>query len=219
EASRRASATGLRLRLENKYYSPDTPAGEVLAQFPTAGAVVRREWPIRVTESLGTQQVSIPGLIGQGERTASIRLRQLGLELGTVGHIPAQDAADPAGVVIAQSPLANATGVDSPRVSILVSDPTANDNDAAAYVMPSLTGLSLSAAYARAAAVGLHVASIEEVPVPKEAVISRVPIIRVHGPSPTVLSPETVVVAQTPLAGHRVAKGDDIHLTLAHGPA
>src|SRR5436190_11571680 len=46
EASRKASSMGLRLQLENKYYSPETPPGEVLAQFPAPGTVVRRQWPV-----------------------------------------------------------------------------------------------------------------------------------------------------------------------------
>src|ERR1700754_4424174 len=71
EASRKASSLGLRLQLENRFYSPDTPAGQVLAQYPVAGATVRRQWPVLVTESLGSQQVSIPDLRGEGERAAS----------------------------------------------------------------------------------------------------------------------------------------------------
>ncbi len=34
EASRRAGSMGLRLQLENRFYSPNIPAGQVLAQFP-----------------------------------------------------------------------------------------------------------------------------------------------------------------------------------------
>jgi eukaryotic-like serine/threonine-protein kinase len=223
EASRRASSMGLRLRLENKFYSPDTPAGKVLAQFPTPGSVVRREWPIRVTESLGTQQVSIPDLTGQGERSASIHLHQLGLELGTVGHIA---ALGPPGVVVAQTPPANATGVDSPKVSVLLSDP--QDEDESPYVMPSLVGLSLAGAYARASTAGLRVVSVEDV-TPAAAVASPAPAPTGAAspdaqPTPA-LSSQTAaslpaasslgtVVSQTPLAGHRVSKGDLVRLSL-----
>ena len=220
EASQRASSMGLRLRLENKFYSPNTPAGKVLAQFPAPNTVVRREWPIRVTESLGTQQVSIPDLTGQGERSASIHLRQLGLELGTVGHIA---ASGPPGVVVAQTPPANATGVDSPRVSVLLND--SEDQQQVAYVMPSLVGLSLPVAYARATAAGLHVASIEDV-TPTAAAASQAQI--TAGTSPTMpagaaalpttsaVLPSEIVVSQTPLAGHRVSKGDLVRLSLTH---
>src|SRR6201991_624439 len=123
EASRKASSMGLRLQLENRFYSPNTPAGLVLAQYPAAGMTVRRQWPVRVTESLGSQQVSIPDLTGQGERSVSINLRRLGLELGTVGHIAATGSP---GVVVAQTPPPKAEGVDRPRVSVLLSQ-SAND--------------------------------------------------------------------------------------------
>jgi beta-lactam-binding protein with PASTA domain len=219
DASRRASSMGLRLRLENKFYSPDTPPGQVLAQFPAAGTIVRHDWPVRVTESLGTQQVSIPDLTGQGERAVTIHLHQLGLELGSVGHIAASGPSD---VVVAQTPPPNAAGVDTPRVSVLLSGP--EDEDQTAYVMPSLVGLSLAAAYARASAAGLRVASIEDVT--PAAAVSPSPSTSAPPATPApVISPLTsagantlagIVVAQTPPAGHRVIKGDLVHLSLTH---
>ena len=158
EASKQTRSHGLILNLENRFYSPNTPPGHVLAQSPAPGVTVRREWTVRVTESLGAQQVAIPDLIGQSERTASINIRRLGLELGTVSHIAAPG--DP-GVVIAQTPNPNAAGVDRPRVSLLLSEPEEQASPDA-FVMPSLAGLSLSAAVARASAAGLHIVSAEE---------------------------------------------------------
>src|SRR5271170_6057175 len=120
EASKKTSSLGLRLTLENRFYSPNTPPGRILAQSPAAGVSVRRQWAVRVTESLGAQQVAIPDLLGQSERTASINIRRLGLEQGIVAHISAPG--DP-GVVIAQTPPPNAAGVDTPRVCLLLSEP------------------------------------------------------------------------------------------------
>jgi beta-lactam-binding protein with PASTA domain len=219
EASRRASSMGLQLRLENKFYSPDTPAGQVLAQSPTPGTVVRRDWPVRVTESLGTQQVSIPDLTGQGERAAGIHLRQLGLDLGTVGHITVPGTPD---IVVAQTPPPNATGIETPKVSVLLSASSEDDDDPeTAYVMPSLVGLNLSSAFARASAAGLRVASIEDVTPSGTTQPSTAPT-PTPAPAPTAnITPSPVsllgiVVSQTPMAGHRVAKGDLVHLSLTH---
>src|SRR6201996_5394697 len=89
DASRRTSALGLSLKLENRFYSPNVAPGPLLAQDPAPGATVRREWPVRVTESLGTQQVAIPAVLGQSERTAGINIRRVGLEQGVVAHLPA----------------------------------------------------------------------------------------------------------------------------------
>lgn len=219
EASRRASSMGLRLQLENRFYSPDTPAGQVLAQYPVAGATVRRQWPVRVTESLGSQQVSIPDLKGEGERAASINLRRLGLELGTVGHVAMPG---PVGVVVAQTPAPGAEGVERPRVSILLND--GSEETSAGYVMPSLVGLTISGAYGRAGAAGLRIISAEDVtPTATAAQLSTTGKSATSTPPTTApvaiavtgLSPG-IVVAQSPIAGHRVTRGDTVQLSLTH---
>jgi beta-lactam-binding protein with PASTA domain len=221
EASRKASSMGLRLRLENRFYSPDVPPGHVLAQYPVAGATVRRQWPVRVTESLGSQQVSIPNLKGEGERAASINLRRQGLELGTVGHVALPG---PAGVVVAQTPAPGAEGVDRPRVSILLND--GSEEASAGYVMPSLVGLTLSGAYVRAGAAGLRIVSAEDVtpaatavpPATPPAAPVRAAVPPAIAPAVTAVTPLTpgIVVAQSPLAGHRVTRGDTVQLSLTH---
>src|SRR5277367_5961430 len=162
DASKQTRSLGLRLNLENRFYSPNPPPGHILAQSPAPGATVRRQWTVRVTESLGAQQVAIPDLIGQSERTASINIRRLGLELGAVAHIAAPG--EP-GIVIAQTPAPNAAGVDRPRVRLLVSE-LAEAESPQAFVMPSLAGLTLSGAAARAAALGLHIVSAEDLNLP-----------------------------------------------------
>jgi len=233
EASKQTRSHGLILNLENRFYSPNTPPGHVLAQSPAPGVTVRREWTVRVTESLGAQQVAIPDLIGQSERTASINIRRLGLELGTVSHIAAPG--DP-GVVIAQTPGPNAASVDRPRVSLLLSEPEeAASPDA--YVMPSLAGLTLSAAVRTATAAGLHIVSAEEL---NQSAPTTPAAATTAGATPAITPPASTtapaastattttptpaapaasagtVVAQTPLAGHRVLKGDPVHITLSN---
>lgn len=213
EASRKASSMGLRLQLENKFYSPSTPSGQVLAQFPAAGATVRRQWPVRVTESLGTQQVSVPDLSGQGERSVAINLKRLGLELGTVGHITSPG---PEGVVVAQTPPPNAQGIDRPRVSVLLSQ--AEDPETAGFVMPSLVGLTVTGAFARTGAAGLRIVSAEDVtPVAASAMpaTSGTPAATPAPPATVALGPG-IVAAQSPLAGHRVMKGEQVRLSVMH---
>jgi beta-lactam-binding protein with PASTA domain len=120
EASDTASRLGLHINLENHFYSTATPAGRVLSQFPAPGTKVRREWVMRVTESIGPQRVSVPNVVGETEREASVTIRRLALDLGTVAYIPAPG---PAGMVLAQTPTPAAAGVDGPRISLLVSEP------------------------------------------------------------------------------------------------
>jgi beta-lactam-binding protein with PASTA domain len=228
EASKQTRSQGLRLTLENRFYSPNTPPGRILAQSPQPGITVRREWTVRVTESLGAQQVAIPDLLGQSERTASINIRRLGLEQGVVAHIASPG--DP-GVVIAQTPPPNASGVDTPRVSLLLSEPEEAESPDA-FVMPSLTGLTLAGAAARAAAAGLHIVSAEDLnlgtPNPtaatQTATATPTAAATPQTGSTTTSSSTTAqplsaigtVVAQTPLSGHRVVKGEPVHITLTN---
>jgi eukaryotic-like serine/threonine-protein kinase len=219
EAGKKTSALGLNLNLENRFYSPTSPADTVLAQSPAPGTSVRREWAVRITASLGPQEVAVPDLLNQTERTATINIRRLGLDLGAIAHIPGPG--DP-GTVIAQTPNPNATGVDSPRVSLLLSAPEEEESPSA-MVMPSLAGLTLAAASARATAAGLHIVSAEDLntPAPTASTTSTpaTATTPLTTPSPEP-EPHTVslgtVVGQSPPAGHRVQKGDPVHITLTN---
>ena len=222
EASDQTRSLGLRLNLENRFYSPNTPPGRILAQSPAPGVTVRREWTVRVTESLGPQQVAIPDLLGQSERTASINIRRLGLEQGVIAHIASPGES---GIVIAQTPAPNAAGVDRPRVSLLLSEPEdaqASDSPEA-FVMPSLAGLTLASAAARAAAAGLHIASAEDLNLsaPPSTTLANPTANPAVNPSPAAAPAPPAfsigtVIAQSPPAGHRVVKGDPVHITLTN---
>ena len=219
DATKLAARQGLQLNLENRFYSADVAAGAVLAQDPAPGARVRREWPIRITESLGTQAVNIPDLTGESERAATVSIRRLSLDLGAVAHLAVPGDPD---VVLSQTPPANSNGVDGPRVSLLVSDPP--DADLQAYVMPSLLGLNYAAARARADAAGLHLVVAPDVPPaappaappPNSAAAPAAPP---AAPAPAPVSPNSIIVGQFPQPGYRVQSGDAVHVTLAQPAA
>jgi beta-lactam-binding protein with PASTA domain len=223
DASRQTRSLGLRLNLENRFYSPNTPPGHILAQYPAPGSTVRRQWAVRVTKSLGAQQVAIPDLLGQSERTASINIRRLGLELGAIARVSAPGEA---GIVIAQTPLPNAAGVDRPRVSLLLSEPEEAESPQA-VVMPSLAGLTLAGAAARAAAAGLHIVSAEDLNLPAPPPTATPPNTpaatsgtqapaAAPAPAPQPTTTVGTVIAQSPAAGHRVVKGEPVHITLTN---
>ena len=211
EASQKAGSLGLALQLENRFYSTMVPSGRIISQFPLPGAVVRREWNIRISESLGAQQVSIPDVVGQPERPASLAIRRLSLDLGTVAGIGAPGES---GIVLAQTPPPNAEGVDRPRVSLLLSQ--ADSTLPTAYVMPQLLGLSFSAASSRASALGLRLAAAID---PNSASADSA----VPGPDsgggpageagqPS--GPAGAVTRQYPLSGYRVLRGETVRVTL-----
>jgi beta-lactam-binding protein with PASTA domain len=208
EASDAALKTGVDLNIENKFYSTTVPAGRILSQAPAAGSSVRHGWQVRVTESLGPQQVTIPDVVGEPIREASINLRRMSLDLGTLAHIDAPGDPD-------MTPPPNA-GVDQPRVNLLLS--STSGSASSAFVLPSFVGMSYAAANHQAMVLGLRVALVGEAAVPAAVPVAPA----VAGVAPAAVAPVVpavpsgVVAAQTPEFGFRASKGDVLRLTLAH---
>jgi beta-lactam-binding protein with PASTA domain len=191
EASQAALDTGVDLNVENKFYSTTVPVGRILSQAPAPGSRVRHGWQVRVTESLGPQHVTIPNVVGESVQQASMNVRKLQLELGTVAHIDAQGDPD---MVLAQTPPPRA-GLDQPRINLLVSTSASASK---AFVMPSLVGGTFAEATRTAAALGLKV----DVAAPSAASTSALP--------------GAIVVEQIPASGYKASAGDILKLTLAH---
>ena len=201
EAANASNKLRLNLTVENRFYSTTVPAGRVLSQSPSAGATVRKGWHMRVTESLGPQRVTIPDTVGMNDRDAGMAIRRASLDIGATAHIPSPGISD---VVLAQTPPANAEGVDKPEVSLLLTEPyTAVPK---AWVMPNLVGLSYSAASARMRDMDLRVYAI--VPQPAAPVVDPNAPAGTPAPAPTPMAPAGVVLTQTPTAGARVTSAD-----------
>jgi beta-lactam-binding protein with PASTA domain len=211
---------GLNLSVENRFYAATVPANHVLSQSPIPGAHVRSGWQIRVTESLGTQQVPVPDVTGQEEGPATLMLKRLQLEVGTVAHIPAPS---PAGIVIAQSPPPNESGLDGPRVALLVTD----DQEAPAsigYVMPSIVGLTVATANERLRTAGLHISAPQPTSAADTTANTQPPSTNLTtDPAipPTIVAPapmlgSSVITSQSPLPGYRVTRADPIHVTVSN---
>jgi beta-lactam-binding protein with PASTA domain len=224
EADQAAARVGLRLSVENRFYSAEVPAGRVLAQDPAPGSRVRREWAVRVTESLGAQRISVPDLTGESERAANVTIRRLALEPGAVAHLAVPGDSD---IVLAQTPQANSSGADSPRVSLLVSDPA--NLQPQAYVMPQLIGLTYGVAAERAASAGLHLEAPQPAPqtpgatvTPPSSVQSAANAAQPAAPSSAAtaappaafIHPGSIITAQTPQAGRRVQQGDAVRVSV-----
>jgi beta-lactam-binding protein with PASTA domain len=215
EASTAALGAGVDLNIENKFYSTTVPAGRVLAQVPAAGSRVRHGWLVRVSVSLGPQDVTIPDVVGQPVRDASIAIRRDQLDLGTIAHLDASGDPD---MVLAQTPPPDA-GVEQPRVSLLLSASGAAAA-ASSFVMPSFVGLSFPSANRAAIALGLRVAAIGEIPqaAPPPQAVSTAPDgtpLDASGqpiPKPAPVYPAGPVTAQVPESGHRANRGDVIRL-------
>jgi eukaryotic-like serine/threonine-protein kinase len=199
EAVRRTANMGLNLGIDNKYYSVDVPAGRVLAQTPMPGAIVRREWRMRVTESLGPQRVAIPKVVGQQERVAAIEVRRLGLELEQTAQMPYSGALP--GTVIAQNPEQGAASVERPSVSLLVSGPAPPSSPA--LVMPQLVGLPFATAAGMIARAGLKLGPVQNSEVSAPSAPEGDAASMQMAPADTT-DPSGTVLSQSPAAGRRI---------------
>jgi eukaryotic-like serine/threonine-protein kinase len=204
DARSQTSGLGLTLDVDHRYYSGEVAAGHILTQSPPAGAVVRREWRVRVAESLGPQSVDVPGTVGLSERAASLQLRRSGLEVGEIARIPWSGAEE--GTVLAQDPPAHAQGIEQPSVSLLVAAPSDETPDG--YAMPDLEGQPIVAAQAVLAKVGIKSQTPVYVDVP------IVPITAGNAPPKPPARPGTVI-AQSPSPGARVDLDTMVKLTVA----
>jgi eukaryotic-like serine/threonine-protein kinase len=204
EARSQAAGMGLNLVVDNRYYSGDVAAGHILSQSPSGGTVVRREWRVRVSESLGPQKVDVPDTVGSDQRVAALQLRRVGLDVGTVAHLP--DSAVPEGSVIAQDPPAHAQGIERPSVNLLVAAP--EDNTPDGYMMPDLIGLPIVTAQDQLSKLGIQTNTpvFVEVPIP--------PVESGSAPPAAPVAPGSVI-AQLPPAGARVWQSTLVNLTVA----
>lgn len=246
QASQSTLHSGLDLNIQNKFYSRTVPAGRILSQSPAAGSRVRKGWVLRVTESLGPQQVTIPNVVGEPVREASLDLRRASLDLGTLAHMDAPGDTD---MVLAQTPPPDA-GVDQPRVNLLLSAEGAGASDS--FEMPSFVGMSWPSANRAAIALGLRVAPVGDMaPIVQPSAVAQPATVAQSAPAATPsaspgtaepaaqsaqpgtlagangapaqaappvvqMVPVGAVTAQSPEAGHRANKGSVVKLIFGH---
>lgn len=182
---------GLRLELENRFYSEATPEGRIMSQLPVAGTTVRRGWRVRAAESMGRPRAKVPNVIGESRRAAEINLRRRGLEVGklAVVHLPGA----PTEEVIAISPPPESVS-SSPKVSLLL---TAAD-ESQALVMPRLIGRTLAEGKDLIEKSGLHLAG-------RNQILSH----------DSRLTPLYIIVKQVPSAGSKVRSGLAVRLEVS----
>jgi len=198
DARSQTAGLGLNLDVDNRYYSGEVAAGHILTQSPAAGTVVRREWRVRVSESLGPQQVDVPSTVGIEDRMAALELQRAGLQVSSTARLPDAEAAE--NLVLAQDPPAHAKDIEGPSVNLLVAAPDNEGPDG--YVMPDFTGLPIVTAQMQLEKVGIKTATPNYAEGP----------IQVGGGAAIVPGS---VVAQSPIAGARLDQTTLIKFTVA----
>lgn len=224
DAGERAASAGLRLHVENHLYSADVPAGRIANQSPAPGTIVRGGWRVWLTQSLGPQKLAIPDLVGKDQRVATIEIRRTGLQAGSQAELYQPDAQP--GSVIAQSPVAGASGIAAPVVNLLVAAPPESASLSGGFVMPDLIGKNFTASALMLTHAGLQMAPLktQEIEVAPAAPASTAGAAPgeppAATPAPSALAPAPpaapgTIVAQDPPAGFRVDGGTPIQLTVA----
>ena len=184
EVSAMAADLGLTLKVDDaRRLDAKIPLGRVLAQDPLPGSTARRQRTLRIWLSAGQRASTVPGLVGETDRTAQLRLSQDGLTLADIAEIRSQ--AFMPDIVVAQTPPPKTA---SSTVALLVN----RGERGASYVMPDLIGVN-----------GDRAADV------LRAHAFRVSVVGDH-PYPGV--PGGIVLRQSPQAGFQIAPGEPISL-------
>jgi beta-lactam-binding protein with PASTA domain len=199
EAERVVAGLGLQIEVERQYYSAQIPEGRIMTQLPLPGTKVRRGWQVRVARSLGPQRVVIPDVTKQSERAAEWNIQRRGLEVASTAEM--QLPGTPSDLVLAQSPPANASQVEAPRTSLLVTAAA----DPPAYVMPSFVGQPLGTASRTLQDAGFKLGNVTLGTPANPATSAASPAVPA-APSPEP-SPASIIVTQAPPAGQKVLAG------------
>jgi beta-lactam-binding protein with PASTA domain len=199
EAERVVAGLGLQIGVERQYYSPQIPEGRIMTQLPLPGTKVRRGWQVRVARSLGPQRVVIPDVTRQSERAAEWNIQRRGLEVASTAEM--QLPGTPSDLVLAQSPPANASQVEAPRTSLLVTAVA----DPPAYVMPSFVGQPLGTASRTLQDAGFKLGNVTLGTPANPATSAAAPAVPAAPSSEP--SPASIIVTQTPPAGQKVLAG------------
>ena len=187
DATSAATALGLALNVDEiQRPDPKIGAGRIVAQEPSAGSVARRRRSIKVWLSAGQRRLTVPTLIGETERTASLRLTQNGLTLAGISEIRSDDY--PQDAIVAQQPPAKATGE---TVSLLVN----RGAHGSTYLMPDLIGVNGERAAEMLRAHEFRVALVGSAPYPGVAA--------------------GVVLRQSPQAGFQIGPSEPVSLEVS----
>lgn len=165
------------------------PAGQVVSQYPEAGAKVKEQRLVTITVSKGGQELTMPDLKSMSRSNAEEKLKKMGLKLGAVFE---ENAKEPAGTVINQDPRSGSKITKGQTVDITVSLGEKKKE----ITVQNYTGLSVDSAKSNLEANGLSLGGISE-----EASTS----------------PKGTVIGQSPSAGSTTTEGGSVSLIISSG--
>lgn len=165
------------------------PAGQVISQYPEAGAHVKEQRLITLTISKGGEEVSMPDLRGMSKSNAEDKLTKMGLRVS----VYEEESEEAAGTVIKQDPRAGSKLIKGQTVDITVSKGKKKE-----VTVQNYTGLQVENAKSNLEANGLKLGGVSEVPSTQA---------------------RGVVISQSPAAGATLQEGGTVSLTVSSGNA
>lgn len=165
------------------------PAGQVVSQYPEAGAKVKEQRLVTITVSKGGQELTMPDLKSMSRSNAEEKLKKMGLKIGAVFE---ENSKEPAGTVINQDPRSGSKITKGQTVDITVSLGEKKKE----ITVQNYTGLSVDSAKSNLEANGLSLGGISE-----EASTR----------------PKGTVIGQSPSAGSTTREGGSVSLIISSG--
>lgn len=165
------------------------PAGQVVSQYPEAGAKVKEQRLVTITVSKGGQELTMPDLKSMSRSNAEEKLKKMGLKLGAVFE---ENSKEPAGTVINQDPRSGSKITKGQTVDITVSLGEKKKE----ITVQNYTGLSVDSVKSNLEANGLSLGGISE-----EASTR----------------PKGTVIGQSPSAGSTTTEGGSVSLIISSG--
>lgn len=147
---------GFRMVKYKDVFEATYPESTVVQQTPPPYSMVKKGRRIYVTLSAGEKKVTVPSVVGISERDAVFRLNQAGLEVAEDVYYE-YDSYRPKGVVKAQSLMEGTEVLEGSTIAITVS----NGEWPSRFVVPDLSGKSLSVARAMLRQNGLMLGVVE----------------------------------------------------------
>ncbi|MDD3115382.1 MAG: Stk1 family PASTA domain-containing Ser/Thr kinase [Anaerovibrio sp.] len=167
------------------------PAGQVVSQYPEAGARVKEQRLVTITVSKGGEELTMPDLKSMSRTNAEEKLKKMGLKIGAVFE---ENAKEPAGTVINQDPRSGSKITKGQSVDITVS---LGEKEKEVTVQ-NYAGLSVESAKSNLEANGLSLGGVSEESSSKA---------------------KGTVIGQSPSAGSALKEGGSVNLVISSGSA
>ncbi len=192
QADEELSKVGLKMKVIGTEASDKVDKDAIISQDPGAGRKVKSGREIEVIISGGQEQVKVPNITGVTVSDATTRLSNKGLNLGSIESIYNEKYAE--GIVISQTPVADATVSSGTKVNITVS----KGKQPPLGTVPDIKGMSLSEATAK-----LQTAKMVLGTVTRQASTSYY---------------AEQAAAQDPAAGTQIEEGTKVNIVISTGP-